>query len=216
MVSTTEALVAKYQDLFKKTTEHPLTMELCQGTLADRTLYIYLAQDLQYFESGMRGMCNTTSMAPDTKSLITLAKQVGFFANDENTYFHDCLKLLEPSVTEKEREYFLTQYLPEVKAYMALLIEKRTKRDVYKYPQLITAAWIAELIYWTWAHNSPRKPNLHWKYQKWIDLHDGEHFETWLDFLRAEVDKLKVEVVEAMFLKTLELEYDFFQGCYTA
>lgn len=216
MVSTTEALVNKYQDLFKRTTEHPLTKELCQGTLSDRTLYIYLAQDLLFFQSGMKGMCNTTSMAPDTNSLITLAKQIGFFANDENTYFHDCLQLLEPAVSKQEREFYLHNYLPEVKVYMDLLVEKRTRRDLYKYPQLITSMWIAELIYWKWAHDLPRKPDLHWKHQKWIDLHDGERFETWLDFLRKETDKMTLEDVEDIFVKVLQLEYDFFQSCYTA
>lgn len=216
MVSTTEALVNKYQELFKKTTEHPLTRELCQGTLPDRTLYIYLAQDLLFFQSGMKGMCNTASMAPDTNSLITLAKQIGFFANDENTYFHDCLELLEPSVSQQEREFYLNDYLPQVKVYMDLLEEKRARRDLYRYPQLITSTWIAELIYWKWAHDLPRKQDLHWKHQRWIDLHDGERFETWLEFLRQETDKLRIEDVEDMFVKVLQLEYDFFQSCYTA
>ncbi|QLQ81311.1 hypothetical protein HG537_0F00720 [Torulaspora globosa] len=216
MVSTTDALISKYQELFRKTTEHPLTVELCQGTLPDRTLYIYLAQDLQFFQSGMRGMCNTASMAPDTESLITLAKQIGFFANDENTYFHDCLKLVEPAVSEQERQFYLNHYLPQVKVYMDLLQEKRTRRDLYGYPQLITAMWIAELVYWKWAHDLPRKPDLHWKHQRWIDLHDGKLFETWLEFLKNETDKLKIEEVEDMFQKTLQLEYDFFQSCYTA
>lgn len=216
MNSTTETLVAKYKDLFQKTTEHPLTRELCLGTLPDRILYVYLAQDLQYFESGVRGMCNTASMAPDTHSLIKLAQQIGFFANDENTYFHECLNEIKSSVAPDEQEYYLNHYLPEVKVYMDLLLEKRRNRQKYQYPQLITAMWIAELVYWKWAHDLPRNPNLHWKHQQWIDLHDGEKFETWLDFLRKEVDKLKAEDVEEMFKKTLEMEYDFFQSCYTA
>ncbi|QLG70789.1 hypothetical protein HG535_0A07310 [Zygotorulaspora mrakii] len=216
MVSTTDSLVLKYKDLFRKTTQHPLTNELCLGTLPDRILYVYLAQDLQFFESGLRGMCNAASMTPDTNSLLTLSKQIGHFANAENDYFHECLSEIKSSVTDEEQKYYSTQYLPEVKVYMDFLIEKRSDRKKYAYPQLVAAMWIAELVYWTWAHDSPRAKGLHWKYQTWIDLHDGEKFETWLRFLKEEVDKLKAADIEDMFKKTLELEYDFFQSCYTA
>lgn len=98
MVSTTDALLSKYDKEFKKATEHPLTKELCQGTLKDATLYAYLAQDLQFFEQGLRLLCKLTALAPTAESLITLAKKIGFFANSENNYFQDALELLAPSI----------------------------------------------------------------------------------------------------------------------
>lgn len=215
MVSTTETLLSNYQDLFKKTTEHPLTKELCQGTLNDRTLYVYLAQDVQFFETGLRLICKITSLAPTTESLITLAKKTGFFANDENTYFQDALELLQPSVQENERESLKNEKLGNIKNYVDFL-EEMTKDSKYTYAELITYLWVAEEVYWTWARDSPRADNLHWKYQTWIDLHDGEHFQVWVEFLRDEVNNYTVKEVQDMFKKVLQMEYNFFQTSYTA
>ncbi|CCK73478.1 Pet18p NDAI_0G04950 [Naumovozyma dairenensis CBS 421] len=215
MPSTSETLLIKYQSIYKKATEHVFTKELCQGTLDDRSLYIYLAQDLQFFEVSLRLICKITSLAPDTDSLITLAKKIGFFANDENTYFRDCLELLAPSVSEEERKKFSTTIIPGIDKYVQLLEELKADHSL-KYCELITFLWCLEQVYLKWAHDLPRKENLHWKYQTWIDLHDGEHFESWCTFLKNQVDKYPVEEVEEIFVKTTELEFEFFDSCYSA
>lgn len=215
MQSTTDVLLAKNEALFKKATEHNLTKELCQGTLKDRTLYIYLAQDVQFFETGLRLLCKLTSLAPSTFSLITLAKKIGFFASDENTYFENALKLLGGSVAEEQREAFKAQKIGDIKSYVDFL-EEMTNSTKYTYAELVTYLWVAEQVYWTWARDSPRKENLHRKYQTWIDLHDGEHFQVWCEFLRDEVNKYSVAEVEEMFKKVLQMEYEFFETSYSA
>ncbi|CAI4056620.1 hypothetical protein SKDZ_03G0830 [Saccharomyces kudriavzevii ZP591] len=215
MSSTTDKLIQKHASLFKKATEHKFTNELCSGTLKDRSLYIYLTQDLLFFETSLRLICKTTSLAPTTHALITLAKKIGFFSNDENSYFHDCLELLAPSLTEAERAKFDHKAIPAVDTFLKL-IEDLTKDNSVSWASLITDLWISEEAYWTWARDTPRAPGLHWKYQKWIDLHDGEHFQTWCEFLKAEVDKFSVEEVEGIFVKVLQLEVDFFDSCYNA
>lgn len=215
MVTTTEALLAKYQNTFKEATEHQLTKELCLGTLKDSTLYTYLAQDLQFFETGLRLICKVTSLAPTNDSLITLAKKVGFFASDENSYFHDALELLEPSVDAARREFLLKEQIGSIKNYVGFLIEM-TNDTSYTYAQLVTYLWCAEEVYWKWAHDLPRAKGLHWKYQTWIDLHDGEHFQVWCEFLRKEVDRYSLEEVESVFHKTLQLEVEFFNESYNA
>ncbi|CCH63054.1 hypothetical protein TBLA_0J00540 [Henningerozyma blattae CBS 6284] len=213
--STTEQLLAKHAKLFTKATEHELTKQLCLGTLTDRALYIYLAQDLQFFEAGMRNMCRTIFLSPDVKRLLILARQLGFLSNDENTYFHDCLQLLKPAMTENEIEFYNNNELDSVKKYIEY-IKMLTYDESIDYPQLITSAWIAEHIYFQWAHFLPKADNLHWKYQKWIDLHDGEHFIEWCNFLRAEVDNYTIEKVEKTFVEVTQLEYEFFESCFNA
>ncbi|CAB4254681.1 similar to Saccharomyces cerevisiae YCR020C PET18 Protein of unknown function, has weak similarity to proteins involved in thiamin metabolism [Maudiozyma barnettii] len=214
--STTQALLSKYASLYKETTQHQLTNELCQGTLNDRTLYVYLAQDLIFFETSLRLICKATSLAPESSSLLTLAKKIGFFANDENTYFRDCLKYLEPAVpSENERQKFLGIMLPGVDKYIKFINESVVDTSM-TYAQYITIIWACEQIYLSWAHDSPKKENLHWKYQTWIDLHDGEHFISWCDFLEAEVNKFSIEEVEKQFTTVLQHEYNFFDNCYKA
>lgn len=215
MVSTTEALLNKYATDFKKATEHQLTKELCQGTLKDATLYAYLAQDLQFFEQGLRLLCKLTALAPTSESLITLAKKIGFFASSENNYFQDALELLAPSVEESKRDFLQTKQVGRIKNYVDFLTDM-TNNNKYTYPELVTYLWCAEEVYWKWAHDLPKVSNLHWKYQTWIDLHDGEHFKIWVEFLRKEVDRYTVAEVEQAFQKTLKAEVEFFEESYNA
>ncbi|CAI1875844.1 hypothetical protein SEUBUCD646_0C00900 [Saccharomyces eubayanus] len=215
MSSTTDKLLQKHDSLLKRTTEHKFTKELCSGTLNDRSLYIYLTQDLLFFETGLRLICKTTSLAPTTNALITLAKKIGFFANDENSYFHDCLELLAPSLSKEERANFDNKIIPGIDTYIKFL-EDFTKDSSVTWASLITYLWICEESYWIWARDTPRAPGLHWKHQKWIDLHDGEHFQVWCEFLKAEVDKFSVEEVESVFTRVLQLEFQFFETCYNA
>lgn len=49
--------------------------------------------------------------------------------------------------------------------------------------------------------------------------HSGEKFSNWVDFLRNEVERSVISdedraVCEKAFLKTLDLEFSFFEGCY--
>ena len=94
-------------------------------------------------------------------------------------------------------------------------MEELTKGD-FTYAQLITCHWAGEQIYLQWAQTSRRKTGLHWKYQIWIDLHDSERFRNYVDFLANEVNQFPVEEVEEVFIKVVELEFEFFDRCYKA
>ncbi|CCE64574.1 hypothetical protein TPHA_0I00680 [Tetrapisispora phaffii CBS 4417] len=218
MTTTTAQLIQKYSDLLKHATEHKLTSELCAGTLSDRTLCIYLAQDLKFFNTSFRLICKTTTECPNDKSMIYLGKKIGFFANDENDYFQKCLELLATAIKDDaDKEKNCTNEIPSTTRYLKSIQAKLDDdKKLYDYPKLITALWTAEIVYYLWAHNTPRKENLHWKYQTWIDLHDGPHFEEWCDFLAKEVDQYSLEQVEDSFKQCVELEINFFNGCYNA
>ncbi|CEP62239.1 Pet18p LALA0_S05e00980g [Lachancea lanzarotensis] len=211
-MSVSQKLVDNHRELFEKAAHHRLTEELCAGTLPDKTLFIYLAQDLMFFQSGMRLLTKTTSVAPESDSLITLAKKIGFFANDENSYFYDCLAELGPCLNPSQCEHSRKTMLPEVKAYIDLL-EKFAKEET-SYAKLITFVYCMELVYLEWPKHFPIAQNLHWKYQTWIDLHAGDHFESWCDFLKAEVDKCSYDEVSQTFELVLRNEHEFFEACY--
>lgn len=211
-MSVSQKLIDSYQDLFNKATKHKLTEELCAGTLEDKKLFIYLAQDLQFFQSGLRLTCKLTSLAPTEHSLITLAKKIGFFANDENNYFQECLELLSPSLGKEEQLRYRETRLPLVDKYIKLI--EKLARDESSYAKLVTFTYCMELVYLQWPKNFNIPSNLHWKYKTWVDLHAGEHFETWCDFLKGEVDKCNYEEVAPVFAEVLKSEYEFFDSCY--
>ncbi|SCU91601.1 LAMI_0E06546g1_1 [Lachancea mirantina] len=211
-MSVSQRLVETHQRLFKEATEHALTKQWCDGTLDDKTIYVYLAQDLQFFQHGLRMTCKMTSLAPDEHSLVTLAKKIGFFANDENNYFQKCLSLLAGGLDSKAAEHYKTSQIPAVQKYIALL-DRLVAQD-YSYAKLVTVCYCMELVYIQWPKANPVNDDLHWKYQTWIDLHAGEHFETWCQFLQEEVDKCDFDEVSEIFGEVLQHEYEFFDSCY--
>lgn len=210
-MSTSNSLLEAHRALFEKATSHKLTQQLCAGTLPDRTLYVYLAQDLQFFQSGLRLLTKTTSVAPDTNSLLILAKKIGFFANDENSYFHECLAHIADALPAADQARFRESRLPQVDRYVQLL--ERTAKSETSYAKLITFVYCMELVYLQWPKNCTVAAGLHWKYQTWIDLHAGDHFETWCEFLQQEVDKCDYAEVSDTFAQVLQLELEFFEAC---
>ncbi|KAH3902415.1 related to Protein PET18 [Saccharomycodes ludwigii] len=219
-MSVTDKLIKKYQEKFDKTINHPLTKELCNGTLPDKTLYIYLEQDLKFFHVGLRTILKTTMLAPENDVMMRLAKQVGFLANAEHGYFEQVLKLLESSIDTKNTK--IPEVLPEVGVYLDFLKNLTTDHSI-TYEQLITFLWCSEFCYLRWAQIAEEQKlipsDLHWKYKEWINLHSGEHFEEWTYFLQAQVDKINVSKnfadIEKIFEQTIDLEYKFFESCYT-
>ncbi len=217
----TERLLANYKDHFEKATQHPLVKQLCAGTLSDKILCIYTSQDLKYFYDCGKALLKTVYLCPDAKDVVTFNKQLGFFANDEHDYFGeaiDCCVKNDPSL----KKYLASDFvLPEVKSYMAYIKKIASRLDDYNYGQMVTFIWTNEKVYLQWAQNALNTPgaipkDLHWRFNQWIVLHSGEAFEKWVKFLEEQVNRYgKLEEVEPIFQKVVDLEYGFFEGCYT-
>lgn len=223
-----DSLLSKHAAKVEKSTTHPLTNELCQGTLPDYKLFTYLVQDLKYFQLGLRLMGNTLARCDNPDSAVVIAKQIGFVANDENTYFHQCLHQLK---TESGSE--LKQHVPEmldsdrpilksVLDYLAELSYMALESD--SYAEIITFVYVMEKVYLGWAEHNLNKENsiseLSFKHKEWVDLHSGPDFTRWVEFLASEVNRVSVsdklrEIVEFWFEKTLDLEIAFFDSCYS-
>ncbi|CCH41593.1 Seed maturation protein PM36 [Wickerhamomyces ciferrii] len=211
-MSFSDQLLNKYQNLFTKATTHQFTTELCQGTLPDNKLLLYLIQDLKFFQVGIRLTCKLASLCDDDESQIKLAKQIGFFANNENDYFQICIKDLSSKVALDQ-----SILLPQVETYVAYL-KNLLKSNNYSYGQLVTAHYLMEEVYLKWANdaieNNTIPSDIEWKHKEWIDLHSGEGFSNWVKFLKDEVDRVGDETCEQIFVDMCKLEFEFFDACY--
>ncbi|CAK9437520.1 uncharacterized protein LODBEIA_P18980 [Lodderomyces beijingensis] len=217
-------LVKDSETGFAKSISHPLTTELCQGDLADYVLYTYLVQDLKFFEFGLNVLGKTLALCDDSTASIRLAKQIGFLAHDENTYFRDTLAELETAadlaqVAKLKQDNSIT--LAEVQGYIDYL--KYMTFECDSYVELITFCYAMEKVYLGWVEYNRDKgqiaTGLAAKFQNWIDLHSGDHFVEWVDFLCKEVERTTTtpearEVSKRVFDKAVALEIDFFESCY--
>ncbi|RCK66090.1 Protein PET18 [Candida viswanathii] len=222
-MSVIERLLKENNDIFQESITHPLTTELCQGTLADYKLFTYLHQDLKYFQISLNLFGKTLAYCDFPKAAIRLGKQIGFISSLENDYFTITLKELtdssDLSKVKKLKDDDLT--LPAVTKYLELL--HYLTYESTSYIELITLLYVMEKTYLGWAqYNTEKgiKEGLAYKHQEWINLHLGYDFEAWVDFLASEVERVvktedEFKVCEAMFVKTVKLETEFFEACYT-
>ncbi|KAI3406896.1 hypothetical protein KGF56_000188 [Candida oxycetoniae] len=220
-----EKLIQDNYDLYTKAISQPLTNELCQGTLSNSRLYTYLVQDLKFFEFSLNLIGKTLSLCDDPGASIRLAKQIGWLADDENTYFRETL-------AELEKDNDLSSVIPKMRNDNGITLPAVTKYIEYleymiheskTYIELITLCYTMEKIYLAWVEYNQERgtivANLAPKFQTWIDLHSGEHFIEWVDFLQREVERSitseeKEKINHDTFVKTVGLEIDFFESCY--
>lgn len=226
-MSFTDLLLQKYATTLAKATHHNLTNELCQGTLPDWKLFTYLVQDLKYFELGLNLMGNALARCTCPASAVALGKQIGFLANNENTYFHTCLsQLRETSHSDLQSRVrhmleSVPPVLPEVQKYLetlAYLVHSQS------YEEIITLIYVMEKVYLGWAEYNLAKEDsviltLPYKHKEWVDLHSGPEFSEWVKFLGREIDRVArsnelKHKIDHMFKLVVELEIDFFDGCY--
>lgn len=225
-MSFLSSLLKQYSSAVEKSQTHPLTNELCRGTLLDAKLWVYLTQDLKFFQRGMNVFGRTLAYCDDANASITLAKQIGFVANDENDYFEKALKELKDSAAKSVPKMVNdpTLILPQVQIYLNLLDEMAYKCT--SYVEIITFMYVMEFVYLGWAnynlqHEDVNMDNLPYRYKEWIVLHSGPEFTNWVNFLENEVnrvtfgaDKDTLQLCENMFIKAVNLEIDFFDACY--
>ncbi|QPG75684.1 hypothetical protein FOA43_003043 [Brettanomyces nanus] len=163
-----EDLIESYRTVFDSAVDHRLVNELCAGKLADKTLLIYLVQDVKYFNLYMKIVLKTAYLCPDEAATIRFGKQVGFISNDENDYFERTIDLLCGRDSSLERYVNDKSFvLDEVKQYLSLLTRLTTRLQDYSYDQMVTYLWTTEVVYLRWAQKALKDPNvpsdLHWR-----------------------------------------------------
>lgn len=222
-------LLEKHKGTYQRAITHPLTNELCEGTLPDFKLFTYLTQDLKFFQLGMNVLGKTLAYCDNTDSAITLSKQIGFIANDENDYFDNCLTQLEET-SKNELEQHCSKMLlgsnspvlPLVEEYLQFL--KYLAYESLSYVEIITFMYLMEQVYLGWAEfhhlKGDVREDLSYRYKEWIALHSGNKFTSWVEFLKEEVNRAVVtqddrSQCEKAFLTALNLEISFFDSCYS-
>ncbi|EGV65956.1 hypothetical protein PSN45_003238 [Yamadazyma tenuis] len=221
-MSPSDELLENYFHWYQQSISHPLTNELCAGTLPDFKLFTYLVQDLKYFETGADLISKTMRLSDSKEASSTIYEYIGGLST-ENKYFHVCIHELKQSEEVQKRVPHMlgenSETLPAVKKYIDYLDYLLNESN--SYVELITVVYIMEKVYLGWVEFNLQQgsisKSLEYKHQEWIDLHSGEDFEKWVKFLAQEVDRVApsdMETFEQTAKKTLELEVEFFEDCY--
>lgn len=201
------------QGLWCASVEHRFVDELFKGTLDSKVFCRYLVQDYQFFEAFVSMLGSCVARADSMKAKIRFAQQLGFLASDEDSYFLRAFR--ELGVPESS---YVKPVLDETtEAFQQLMYSM--SRDG-SYVELLILLVIAEGLYLDWGSAAKELPESE-LYQGWIELHRGDSFKEWVDFLAGELENQligeeQIRALLPLWRKALQLEYDFFELGYKA
>lgn len=207
-LSLTEQLAGYAGDDWAKAINHPFTQQLGDDSIADSAYARYLIQDYAFIETLVNLVARAIADAPTMPQKTVLSAFLAALTSDENTYF---LRSFE-ALGIKEAEYLN----PPLSPVAEQIIRQLKDASSQGYAHAITVMCCAEWCYLSWAQKEAGKNPKRFYLREWIDLHVIPEFETFVNWLKNEVDKLtslddqELELLAHRFVKVSQLEHEFF------
>lgn len=209
------ALMRSTSRQWAEAVDHRFVRELFAGTVDDAVMRDYLVQDYQFFESflSMLGAC--VAHADELDAKLRFARQLGMLAADEETYFVD--SFVELGVLPDG--YLDPELTAPTAGFRDLMDESVASAS---YPQLLIVLVVAEWLYLDWAESQEAKPSRQ-VHRGWIDLHRGDAFHGWVQFLVDELERVfptdddqgsDAETLSRTWHQAVALERAFFDNVY--
>ncbi|MEY9259583.1 thiaminase/transcriptional activator TenA [Brevibacterium epidermidis] len=209
------ALMRSTNEQWAAAINHRFVRELFAGTVDDAVMRDYLVQDYQFFESflSMLGAC--VAHADELDAKLRFARQLGMLVADEDTYFVDSFAELGVAPAD----YLQPELAAPTAGFRDLMDSAAASAS---YPQLLVVLAVAEWLYLDWAESQEEVPQRQ-VHQGWIDLHRGEAFRGWVQFLVDELERVfptedeqgsEAEDLVRTWRRAVDLECAFFDNVY--
>jgi thiaminase (transcriptional activator TenA) len=141
---------------------------------------------------------------------LRLGRFIGAVSSEKNIYFLRAFEAL--GVTEDRRAADPdTQATAGFKAIMCAASETRS------YAAALSVLVVTEWLYLDWASRAPKPLPDNFLHAEWITLHDNPNFRTFVDLLRAELDRVGPaysELCRDFFRRAVALELSFFEAAH--
>src|SRR5512134_1263254 len=205
-----EWLREKAEPSWSEAVNHRFTRELAEGTLADRVMRRYLVQDYSFLDSFVRLTASAIVKAPSLADRVPLGRFLGAVTDEENTYFQRAFEALGVPAEDRERPVLRgpTQAFHEV---MADAIADTG------YLETLTPLVVFEWLYNAWATAVADRQPEKFYHREWIALHANPVFDSFVAWLRAQLDRdgsalapERQDRILALFRRTVALEKAFF------
>lgn len=206
---------------WSQATGHQFTQELANGTLDLQVFTQYLIQDYAFVETLVNMVAIATAKAPKMQQKHVLSSFLVNVSSDENTYFVRSFDTLGIA----ESDYKNPALTPISQAFLTELNDAAE----HGYYDCISVLCCAEWVYLEWAqavrqiatqYETTHGQPLPFYFLEWIDLHDNADFETFVHWLRAEVDAFATLDATSQarllsrFKRMSEWEHQFFSSAY--
>ncbi|MFB9775039.1 TenA family protein [Brevibacterium otitidis] len=193
---------------------HRFVDELFAGSIDDGVLAGYLVQDYQFFDAFLSMLGGCVAHADRLESKLRFAAQLGMLAADEDGYFQQAFTQL--GVPEEQwRDPELSRAAAGFQSEMYDAVAQA------EYADLLVMLVIAEWLYLDWGERDAELPE-RYVHSEWIELHRGEAFASWCQFLVDELNRVwpaaeaagRAAELTARWERAVALELDFFDVTY--
>jgi len=141
---------------------------------------------------------------------LRFGRFIGMASSDENTYFLRAFGALR--IAEERRAAD-----PDTRATAGFKAIMREAAETRSYAAALSVLVVTEWLYLDWASRAPRPLPDNFVHAEWITLHDNPHLRGFVDFLRAELDRVghaQADLCRDFFGRTVALELAFFDAAY--
>jgi len=206
----TETLRAASEPGWSHAVRHRFVKELFTGAMPDAVMARYLIQDHRFLDSFLTLLGAVLASADTFAARLRFGRFIGMMSSEENTYFLRAFEAL--GVPELRRAADPdTQATADFKAIMREAAETRS------YAAALSVLVVAEWLYLDWASRAPKPLPDNFVHAEWITLHDNPDFRGFVDFLRAELDRVgsaQAGLCRDFFRRAVALELSFFEAAY--
>jgi thiaminase (transcriptional activator TenA) len=189
---------------------HRFVKALFAGAMPDAVMARYLIQDHRFLDSFMTLLGAALASANTFAAKLRLGRFIGMVSGEESTYFLRAFEAL--GVTEDRRA--ADPDAPPTTGFKAIMREAAQTRS---YAAALSVLVVTEWLYLDWASRAPTPLPDNFVHAEWITLHDNPGFRGFVDFLRAELDRVgpvEPDLCRDFFGRAVALELAFFEAAF--
>lgn len=193
--------------------DHRFIRELFAGTVDEAVLRTYVEQDYTFFTDFVALLGGCVATAPKPESKIRYAAQLGMLAADEDTYFTRALEAVGGENLQRRQN----AWKQPTRDFNRLMHDAAQSQN---YAQMLTVLLVAEWLYLDWGERTDLGEPDSWLHLDWIELHRGDDFRSWSQFLLDELeevwpaDKPEQGRLTNLFCECVAVERAFFDAAY--
>src|ERR1700737_3339498 len=189
---------------------HRFVKELFTGATSDVVMTHDLIQDHRFLDSFLILLGAALATADTFDARFRFGRFIGLMSREENTYF---LRAFEALVVTEDRR----AADPDTQATAGFKAIMREAAETSSYAAALSVLVVAEWLYLDWASRAQKPLPDNFVHAEWITLHDNPDFRDFVDFLRAELDRVgpaQADLSRDFFRRAVALELSFFEAAY--
>jgi thiaminase/transcriptional activator TenA len=164
----------------------------------------------QFLDSFLTLLGAALASADTFAARLRFGRFIGMVSAEEDTFFVRAFEAL--GVTEDRRTAD-----PDTQATAGFKAIMREAAETRSYAATLSVLVVAEWLYLDWASRAPKPLPDNFVHAEWITLHDNPEFRGFVDFLRAELDRVgpaQADLCRDFYRRAVALELSFFEAAY--